>query len=211
MATRHSILLAGVTVLAIGVGSAGAWTAHRAIQSVEFFQSEALKWHGEAKNLKASLSVARGQLADAERRIAEAKKGVQPRAGRPGTVSYRANSWMNVKAPSDRYWKGQCGRDRQKHAIWVAPEYSLRAGAFVLRSYFLKHKISTVEGIVKRFSTKNHDEYISYVCKRMNLKPDESFDVIRRMPELIRFMSEFETGRPVPDHLLATLDILGKI
>lgn len=206
-----SALATSVAILAVAVGTCGAWTAHRALDVIKETQADALAWRAKARELEGRISIAKGQLADAERRVAEARRGVGPRAGRPGTVSYKANSWMNVKAPSDRYWKGQCGRDRQRHAIWEAPEYSLRAGAFVLRSYFLKHKISTVEGIVKRFSTNNHDEYISYVCKRMNLKPDESFDVIRRMPELIKYMAQFETGRPVPPHMLATLDILGKI
>ena len=206
-------LLLGVAVLAIAAGAAGAWTAHRAIDCIGLYQEEALKWHGKAKSLKASLSVARGQLADAERRIAEARKGVQPRAGRPGTVSYKANSWMNVKTPNGKpnYWKGQKGIDRQGHAVWEAPEYSLRAGALTLRSYFRRHGIKTVRGIVERYSTSNHKEYADYVAKRMKVDPDEEIDVIRRIPDLLKYMAEFETGRPVPPHMLATLDILGKI
>lgn len=206
-------LLVGVAVLAIAAGAAGAWTAYRAIDCIGLYQEEALKWHGKAKNLKASLSVARGQLADAERRIAEARRGVHPRAGRPGTVSYKANSWMNVKTPNGKpnYWKGQKGIDRQGHAVWEAPEYSLRAGALTLRSYFRRHGIKTVRGIVERYSTSNHKEYADYVAKRMKVDPDEEIDVIRRIPDLLKYMAEFETGRPVPPHMLATLDILGKI
>ena len=206
-------LLVGVAVLAIAAGAAGAGTAYRALESIDMMQRHALAWRDKAKDLEGQVSVAKGRLADAERRIAEARKGVQPRAGRPGTVSYKANSWMNVKTPNGKpnYWKGQKGIDRQGHAVWEAPEYSLRAGALTLRSYFRRHGIKTVRGIVERYSTSNHKEYADYVAKRMKVDPDEEIDVIRRIPDLIKYMAEFETGRPVPPHMLATLDILGKI
>lgn len=211
---KSGILLASVAALAVAVGAVGAWTAHRAIESLDGAQKDALAWMQKAKDLEGRLSVARGQLADAERRIAEASKGVAlPRAGRPGTVSYRANSWMNVKTPNRRpdYWRGQCGIDKHGHAIWTHPEYSIRAGALTLRSYYQRHGIKTVRGIIERYSTSNHKDYTDYVSKRMKVDPDQEIDVIRRMPELIRYMAEFETGRPVPSHLLATLDILSKI
>ena len=211
---KSAALATSVAFLAIAVGAVGAWTAHRAIESLECAQKDALDWRAKAKDLEGHLSVARGQLADAERRIAEARKGVAlPRAGRPGTVSYRANSWLNVKTPNRRpdYWRGQCGIDKHGHAIWTHPEYSIRAGALTLRSYYQRHGIKTVRGIIERYSTSNHKDYTDYVAKRMKVDPDQEIDVIRRMPELIRYMAEFETGRPVPLHLLATLDILSKI
>ena len=181
---------------------------------------DALAFKAQAENARASLAVMKGHLADAERRIAEARKGLtrqerqilaEHQVGRPGTVSRRASSWLNVKAPSDRYWKGQCGRDKQGHAIWKAPEYSLRAGALVLRSYYLRHGIRSVRGIVERFSTCNHDEYAAFLAKRLGVKEDEEINVIRRLPELIAGMAAFETGRAVPARFLATLDVLGKI
>jgi len=209
-------LATSVACLAVLTGAAGAWTAHRAIDRLEFYQNESLAWMDKVKERDGKISVLRGQLADAERRIADMRKkspAGQPRAGRPGTLSYKANSWMNVKTPNGKpnYWKGQCGLDARGHAVWEAPEYSLRAGALTLRSFYKRHGIKTVRGIVERYSTKNHKEYAEYVAKRMKVDPDEEIDVIRRMPELIRYMSQFETGRPVPPHMLATLDILSKI
>ena len=213
--SRDAILASAVAALAIAVGAVGAWTAHRAIESLELAQADALAWKAKAGDLKGQVAVARGQLADAERRIASLHKSLPADrlAGRAGTVSRRANSWMNVKTPNKRpnYWKGQCGIDSQGHAVWEAPEYSLRAGALTLRSYYKRHGIKTVRGIVERYSTKNHKEYADYVASRMKVDPDEEIDVIRRMPELIRYMAQFETGRPVPPHMLATLDVLSKI
>jgi len=215
--SKMLLLLAGASIC---VACGGVFVGHKAVSQTEGYMKAALAWKAEADDSKARLAVMKGRLDDAERRIAEVRKGLTKKerqilaeheVGRPGTVSRRASSWLNVKAPTDHYWKGQCGRDRQGHAIWKAPEYSLRAGALVLRSYYLRHGISTIEGIVKRFSTCNHDEYISYLCKHLDLKPDEKFNIIQRIPELIRHMSAFETGRQVPDSKIATLDILASI
>jgi len=211
-------LLAGAS---IAVACGGVFVGHKAVSQTESYIAEALRWKAQAETAKASLSVMKGRLADAERRLAEARKGLTKRerqilaeslAGRPGTVSRRNGSWFNVKKLSGgRKWRGEIGIDEQKHVIFSAPEYSVRAGALTLRSYYMVHKLDTIEKIVKRYSTSNHDEYIAYLCSRMKLKPDESFDVIRRLPELLKGIAYFETGKPIPDKMLATLDILGKI
>jgi len=202
------------------VACGGVFVGHKAVSQCERYCADALAYRAQAEDFKARLAVAKGQIADAEKRIAEARKGLSQRerqilaeheVGRPGTVSRRASSWLNVKAPHDHYWKGQTGRDRHGHAVWKAPEYSLRAGALVLRSYYLRHGIKTVRGIVERFSTCNHDEYAAFLAKRLGVKEDEEINVIRRLPELIRAMAQFETGRPVPESKVATLDILASI
>ena len=217
-ADRILSVIAGVSIAVAMAGTAVGFCANA--QTEEYLAS-ALAWKRQADEFKASLAVARGQLADAEARLAEAQKGLTKRerqilaeslAGRPGTVSRRNGSWFNVKKLSGgRKWRGEIGIDEQKHVIFSAPEYSVRAGALTLRSYYMVHKLDTIEKIVKRYSTSNHDEYISYLCAKMKLKPDESFDVIRRLPELLKGIAYFETGKPIPDKMLATLDILGKI
>lgn len=212
--------LAAIAGVSIAVAMAGTAVGFCANAQTEEYLASALAWERQAEDFEARLAVARGQLADAEKRIAEARKGLSQRerqilaeheVGRPGTVSRRASSWLNVKAPHDHYWKGQTGRDKHGHAVWKAPEYSLRAGALVLRSYYLRHGIKTVRGIVERFSTCNHDEYAAFLAKRLGVKEDEEINVIRRLPELIRAMAQFETGRPVPESKVATLDILASI
>lgn len=214
--------LAAIAGVSIAVAMAGTAVGFCANAQTEEYLASALAWKRQADEFKARLSVARGQLADAERRIAEAQKGLtkeqrrilaEHQVGKAGTVSRKACSWMNVKTPNGKpnYWKGQRGIDSQGHAIWEAPEYSLRAGALTLRSYYKRHGIKTVRGIVKRYSTSNHEEYADYVATRLGVSPDDEIDVIRRIPELLRYMAEFETGRPVPPRMLATLDILGKI
>ena len=214
-------LLAILAGASICVACGGVFVGHKAVGRAQSYMQEALAYRAQTDELKARLAVAKGQLADAERRIAEARKGLSKRerqilaeslAGRPGTISRRNGSWFNVKRLSGgRKWRGEIGIDEHKHVIFSAPEYSVRAGALTLRSYYMVHKLDTIEKIVKRYSTSNHDEYIAYLCSKMKLRPDESFDVIRRLPELLKGIAYFETGKPIPDKMLATLDILGKI
>ena len=200
----------------------GVVVGNRAMQSAEAFKGRALAWHDRAQELQRRLDASQNIRAELEAKLKENQKSLtkeqrrilaEHQVGKAGTVSRKACSWMNVKTPNGKpnYWKGQRGIDSQGHAIWEAPEYSLRAGALTLRSYYKRHGIKTVRGIVERYSTSNHKDYADYVAKRLGVSPDDEIDVIRRIPELLRYMSEFETGRPVPPRMLATLDILGKI
>lgn len=178
---------------ALGV-CAGFQAEHRADAS----RHEALEQRARADRLERLLGIAR----------AEAKPVRQAKVGKAGTLSRKAQNYCNVKAPSDRYWQGQCGRDRHGHAIFRSPEWSLRAGAIVLRNYARRHGIRTVRGIVERFSRSNHAEYIAFLCRRLRVKPDERIDVVRRMPELLPAMVRFETGAKVAPEHIAILDFL---
>lgn len=191
---KLDILATSVACLAVAVGGAGAWTANRAIESLEAAHADALVWKAKAARLQEELD-ARPVLVKCE-------------VGRDGTLSRKARNYVNVKAPSDRYWRGQTGRDKHGHAVFESPEWSLRAGAIVLKNYSKRHGLNTIEGIVKRFSTNNHEEYISFLCKRLNLKPDEKFDVVARMPELLPAMVFFESGAKVRPEHMAILDYL---
>ena len=207
MASRPlAAILVGASLV---VASAGVYVGHKAVSQTEAYLQESLRWKGQAEEAKARLAIMKGRLDDAERRLAESRKGrpLYP-VGRPGTLSYAASNYVNVKAPHDHYWRGQKGRDKHGHAVFESPEWSLRAGAIVLRNYARRHKLNTVEGIVKRFSTSNHAEYIGFLCKRLGLKPDEPFDVVRRMPELLPAMVKFETGASVRPEHVAILDFL---
>ncbi len=200
------VLLVGAS-LAVACG--GVHVGRKAVAQTESYMQEALHWKGQAEQAKASLSVMKGRLAEAEKRVADAQRGRPAlQVGTPGTLSRAARNYVNVKAPSDHYWRGQLGRDRHGHAVFASPEWSLRAGAIVLKNYARRHKLNTIEGIVKRFSTSNHDEYIGFLCRKLGLKPDEPFDVVKRIPELLPAMVRFETGRAVAPEHVAILDFL---
>jgi hypothetical protein len=189
-----AVLCAG-SILA---GALGVCAGFRAERMADASRHEALEQKLRADRLERMLGIAR----------AEARPVRQAQVGKSGTLARKARNYCNVKAPSDTYWQGQCGRDAHGHAIFRSPEWSLRAGAIVLRNYARRHGIHTVRGIVERFSRSNHAEYIAFLCRRLGVKPDERIDVVRRMPELLPAMVRFETGaRVAPEHI-AILDFL---
>lgn len=130
---------------------------------------------------------------------------------KPQTLARQNNNPLNVKG---RGWKGQIGNDKIGHAIFSSPEYGFRAAALTLRSYARKHKIETVEAIVDRFCEakgKVRSQYIKHICRELGIKPDEKFDLIRRMPELLKAMGRFESGESIPPRYVDGYDILAKL
>jgi hypothetical protein len=198
-----ALLVASSMLTAVG----GVVVGNRAVQCAEAFKDRALAWHGKAQELQRRLDASQSIRAELEAKL-KAKPAPAPVVGKAGTLSRAARNYCNVKAPRDDYWQGQVGRDKHGHAIFKSPEWSLRAGAIVLKNYSRRHGLNTIQGIVKRFSTCNHEEYISFLCRRLGLKPDEPFNVMRRMPELLPAMVRFETGRAVAPEHVAILDFL---
>ena len=200
-----ALLVAGSMLTAVG----GIVVGSRAVQCAEAFKGRALAWHNRAQELQRRLDASQAVRAKLEAKL-KAKPAPAPAVGRAGTLSRAARNYVNVKTPNGRadYWKGQVGIDRHGHAVFKSPEWSLRAGAIVLRNYARRHHLNTIEGIVKRFSTSNHEEYIGFLCKRLGLKPDEPFNVVARIPELLPAMVRFETGRAVAPEHVAILDFL---
>lgn len=127
------------------------------------------------------------------------------------TLAQKNNNPLNVKGPSKGRWKGQIGIDKFGHAIFERIEYGVRAGALVLRSYARKHKVSTVEDLVRRFAEGNHDGYIKHLCAKLGVNPQEELDLVKRMPELLRAMVRQESGQDLPDHFFAPYDVVVKL
>ena len=186
---------------------AGVAVSHRAVQSAEMFKAEALAWHGKTLELQRRLEASQTIRAELEAKL-KAKPAPAPTVGKAGTLSRAARNYCNVKAPRDNYWQGQVGRDKHGHAIFKSPEWSLRAGAIVLRNYARRHNIHSVRGIVERFSTCNHDEYAAFLAKRLGVGENDRIDIVKRMPELLPAMVRFESGRSVAPEHIAILDFL---
>ena len=203
----RSFLICVLICASLGVASGGVYVASRAAGLLQERQKECLELREKLRRSEAEVDLLRVMLKEAQ-----AKPTVQRQAvGADGTLSRKAGNYLNVKAPSDSYWLGQKGRDAHGHAVFVSPEWSLRAGTLVLRSYYQRHGIKTIKGIVERFSTCNHEEYTKYLCDRLKLDPDEEFNVMRRMPELVRHMVRFESGSGVRPEHIHLLDVLSSI
>ena len=199
---------AGIVMFSsLAVACGGVYVASKAAGLLQERQAECLELREKLRRSDAEVDLLRTMLKEAQ-----AKAPVQRQAvGADGTLSRKAGNYLNVKAPSDSYWLGQKGRDAHGHAVFKSPEWSLRAGTLVLRSYYQRHGIKTVRGIVERFSMNNHAEYTAYLCKRMGLDPDEEFNVMKRMPELVRHMVRFESGSGVKPEHIHLLDVLSSL
>ena len=203
----NRILVSLLCTSIAGVSLFGAYVSGRAVTVLKERTDTCLELREKLRRSEAEVDLLRMMLKEAQ-----AKAPVQRQAvGAEGTLSRKAGNYLNVKAPSDTYWLGQKGRDAHGHAVFVSPEWSLRAGTLVLRSYYQRHGIKTVRGIVERFSMCNHAEYTKYLCDRLKLDPDEEFNVMRRMPELVRHMVRFESGSGVKPEHIHLLDVMSSI
>lgn len=110
------------------------------------------------------------------------------------TLAVRNNNPLNIKAIKTP-WKGQIGTDRHGHAVFDDPAYGIRAAANVLINYYLRHGLDTLNGVVGRFCTGNREQYVAYLSRRLGLRPDESFNILDRLPELLQAMARFESGK----------------
>lgn len=205
---RSSAGLWALALLSMAVACGGVYVADKAADRLQARQKECLELREKLRRSDAEVDLLRTMLKEAE-----AKRPVQRQAvGAEGTLSRKAGNYLNVKCNNRAdYWLGQCGIDAHGHAVFKSPEWSLRAGSLVLRSYYQRHGIKTVRGIVERFSTKDHAAYTDYVAKRMKLDPDEEFNVMKRMPELLRYMVRFESGSGVRPEHIHLLDVMSSI
>lgn len=176
------------------------------VQTFEYRELEA-----EVRAAEARLERLAQEVKAKERELVRIKAGASQKDTTATTLAESNNNPCNVKAMSKEKWLGQVGVDRHGHAIFDSPAHGIRAASLVLRSYALTHKIETVRGLVTRFAHGNREPYTAFLCKRLGVAPDESIDLIRRMPELLRAMARFESGRDWPQELFMAYDLLSKI
>jgi len=72
------------------------------------------------------------------------------RAGVPRCIDL--NNYWCIKAPSDRYWQGQIGRDEDGHARFRHPVYAARAFARIMRTYHYRHGLRSPRAIIGRYT-----------------------------------------------------------
>ena len=133
-------------------------------------------------------------------------KALATRTQEPSAIiGIRNNNPMNVKGTG---WVGQCGQDEHGHAIFVHHAYGLRAGARVLKTYYYKHGLKTIDAIIDRYCTGNKAEYKKFLAHRLGVGVTEEIDIRQHYAKLLQAMVHFETGeQPYPDHDYALIDV----
>lgn len=119
------------------------------------------------------------------------------------------NNWLNIKKPINaERWLGQIGVDEFDHAIFEDPIFSIRAASFIIYKYVTVYQIDNISDLVKKFCTGNWNEYIAHLCKALKVKPTQTVDLIKRMPDLLQAMAHFETGIKFPRKYFVTYDLV---
>ena len=126
-------------------------------------------------------------------------------------LAFKNRNPLNVKTPSSGKWKGQVGTDKHGHAIFSSWEHGTRAASFTLRSYAIRHKIDTIDGLVERFCEGNKREYKKFLSKRLGVGVNEKISLLQYLPQLLKAMSKFETGAVLPDELFTPYDVVSTL
>ena len=180
---RIQSYIVGILSLILGIWSIA--------QSLDFreLQERNANLSRKAEKLSLQLEARQMELRTEELRIMSADEN-----SKVNTLAVQNNNPCNIKAVRTP-WKGQVGTDKHGHAVFDEPAHGIRAAANVLINYYLRHGLDTLNGVVGRFCTGNREQYVAYLSRRLGLRPDESFDVLARLPELLQAMARFESGR----------------
>lgn len=120
-------------------------------------------------------------------------------------IGIRNNNPMNVKGTG---WLGQVGQDKFGHAVFPHHSYGLRAGARVLKTYYYKHGLKTIDAIIDRYCIGNREEYKAFLSKRLGVGIKEELDLEDCYMELLKAIVYFECGeQPYPDHDFVLVDV----
>ena len=189
MKIRAQGYLIGILALILGI-----WSISQSLEFRELKEKNA-ELNQKAEKLAVQLE-ARQMEIDAleELRLEELRIMSAIENSKVDTLAVRNNNPLNIKAIKTP-WKGQIGTDRHGHAVFDDPAYGIRAAANVLINYYLRHGLDTLNGVVGRFCTGNREQYVAYLSRRLGLRPDESFNILDRLPELLQAMARFESGK----------------
>lgn len=125
--------------------------------------------------------------------------------------SMRCNNPGNIRV-SKAKWKGKvpdANRHDRSFEEFSKYWYGLRALVVVLRTYYFKYNLTTVEKIINRFAppVENATEsYVQMVCKGTGFKARETFEWNRQNVNLlVREIARHEAGRDplISDNLFA--------
>lgn len=114
------------------------------------------------------------------------------------TLARQNRNFLNIKTPlNGGYWEGQIGEDKEHHAIFKDPVWSIRAGIIIFKNYETKHKVDTITKLVNRFCTGNQKQYIKHLCASTGFKPDQKISLMENLDVILPAMIVFESGEKI--------------
>ena len=134
------------------------------------------------------------------------------------TVGIRNNNPGNIRAPnSTLVWQGQIGVDDHGFCIFDTYRHGLRALGKLLLTYYDKHGLKTVRGIISRWAPPTENNTVSYiagVCFDMRVDPDVELNLRDKdvLDDIVRAIVIHENGYfpyTARDLVQCTDDVLG--
>lgn len=129
------------------------------------------------------------------------------------STGIRNRNYLNVKGTG---WQGQTGNDSRGHAIFKTPEYGIRSGIVLLRTYWFKYNLRSIAAILSRWAPasdtvgslpnapKNSPkEYSGFVARRMGItatetlrlfNKDRTLNDVKQLKALFEAMAAYELG-----------------
>ncbi len=126
------------------------------------------------------------------------------------TRGIRNNNPMNIREDmrTDYDWIGEAAADYDPDfEEFDAPEYGIRAGVRILRTYKEKHGLNTISGIISRWAPETENDtqsYIKSVSQRLSLDENQQLSV-GQYPDLVKAIIYHENGvQPYTDNIIQT-------
>lgn len=159
--------------------------------------SAAKTWEGRYYAVAAENEELKERLAQVKNKKVEMVFTVGSHEYAPKTLARANRNLLNIRYFGGEKFKGFIGVDKHNHIIFAHAAYSVRAGALILKAYEEKHGIRTVEDMIRRFAEGNQEQYISFVCKHLGVKPKQKISLKKNLHKLLPIMIKFETGESV--------------
>jgi hypothetical protein len=109
----------------------------------------------------------------------------------------RNNNPLNIRKSSNK-WEGKSVISLDpSFETFTNPTFGFRAGMKLLNTYYHRHGLKTVEGIIGRFAPpveNNTGAYVNAVSKALNVSPNEVIDLNRDAPALLQAIAHHENG-----------------
>lgn len=123
---------------------------------------------------------------------------------------YRNKNPGNIRINPNNKWQGLAGaedRVNPEFVMFESHEMGIRALAVLLTTYFDRHELKTIRGIVNRWAppvgnangrgyTQNTKSYVDVVSNRLGARPDTEINLhdFETMNKMVRAIIEFELG-----------------
>jgi hypothetical protein len=130
-------------------------------------------------------------------------------------LGIRSNNPGNLRHSSQFTWIGEVGVNEKGFCIFDTMENGIRALAKNLLSYFHKHGLDTVAGIIERWAPPGENDtgaYITSVAGSLGVAPDRVLDLedVSTLASLVAAISRHENGaQPVSANVTAAIFVAG--